>query len=248
MKIISIINNKGGVGKTTTVQNLAAGLIRKNFTVGLIDFDSQANLTSSFEYQPKTDLRTVLETQIPLTQEFFSQTKVKNTYLLPNLKNTSSSLFNAFNDIDRPFLLKNVLKHDLFDWILIDTPPNLDIQTFNGIIASDYILVPVEYDIYSIQGLNELFENVEKIKQRANPNIKILGILITQVDQRSSINVPIQEKLDKDFAKYLLKSTIRTNTQFRIAQAFKSDIFSHGDLKGIEDYNNLTSEIIKLTT
>ena len=246
MVTISVVNNKGGVGKTTTVHNIGVGLANEGYKVGLIDFDSQANLSMTLKFEHKTDLKTALLKRKALEISDFSQTlDNENLYILPNLKDTTSQMFAEFSDIERLDALRNILTLLDFDFLLIDTPPNLDIQTYNSMITSNYILVPVEYDIYSVSGLKVLVENIDKIKARMNPNLELLGILVTKVDERESINKPIHDILKRDFDEKVFKTFIHTNKQFKHAQVNRLNIFNFRDRKGSNDYHKLTKEILK---
>ncbi len=248
MKIISIVNNKGGVGKTTITQNIGVSLAKQGLKTALIDFDAQANLSFSIKHTPNLDLKTLLLKRKPVSIREFSKTEYENLYLLPNKKDVNSSTFNNFNHGEQPFVFSDILKElKDFDYILIDTAPALDVPTFNAMIASDFVIVPVEYDIYSAIGLTVLHENITSAK-RMNPNLDILGILPVQVDERMKINKAMQEPLEKNFGNKVFKNTIRTNVKFKQAQAEQKDIFSFeknkGESRGSTDIENLTLEIL----
>ena len=244
-KIISIINNKGGVGKTTSTQNIACGLNQKGYSVGMVDFDPQANLTSSTQIlEEKIDLRTALLAKKPLTKSDFSTTSRDNLFIIPNKQDTNSKIFAQFEIFEQTSILKNILKNDLFDFLIIDTPPNLDLQTYNTIVASHYLLIPVELEVFSIQGLQNIFDRVAQITSGGFSITQILGIFITQLDRRQSLNEPAQVKLDKDFKDKIFQSVIRVNSEFKKSQALKKDIWAYGDKKGIDDYTALIDELL----
>jgi chromosome partitioning protein len=261
MPIISIINNKGGVGKTTITQNLAIYFAQKGFTTGLIDFDSQANLSFSIPHTPNLDLVSLIQKRQPVGKSEFSQTEYENLYILPNEKDINSSVFNQFNTGDQPFVFKDIISQTKdFDYIFIDTAPALDIPTFNALVASDYLIIPVEHDIFSAIGLSILYDNI-KSAQRLNPKLQVLGILQTQVTERSKMKKEMQEPLEKNFGKVVFETQIRTNVKFRQAQAERKDIFAYEKVtddqkkflgikigkpenKGSEDMENLSNEII----
>lgn len=244
MKIVSIINNKGGVGKTTLVQNLSVGLARKGFKVGLIDFDPQANLSSVFGHEPKATLREILSEGKKITTASFSPTYQHNLFIIPNLKDISVKMFGFLSFQDEKTILKDRLGKIDFDFLFIDTPPNLELQTINSMIASDFILIPVKYDIFSLQGIVTVKEYFEKTKQSINQKLEILGIVATNVDERESMNSPIRAKLESIFGDKYLKSSIKVNTKFKHAQIQRQDVYAIGDLKAISDFESLISEIL----
>jgi chromosome partitioning protein len=261
MPIISVINNKGGVGKTTTVQNLGVFFSKKGLKTALIDFDSQANLSFSIAHTPNIDLVSVIQKGTPMNIFSFSDTPYSNLHILPNNRDINSSVFNAFSPGDQPFVFKDLVKECTdFDIILVDTAPTLDIPTFNALVASDYVIIPVEYDIYSAIGLNVLYENITSA-QRLNPDLQVLGILATQVHANSKMRREMEQPLHTRFNNQVFDSKIRTNTKFRQAQAEQQDIFTYEkvndsagkifgikigkyETKGSEDIANLGEEIL----
>jgi len=249
MQIISIINNKGGVGKTTITQNLGVCMARKGYKTAVIDFDAQANLSFAIQHTPNKDLKTLLLAKTPLGFKDFSPTVYENLSILPNNKDINSALFNALNPAEQIFILKDILKNlNHFDFVFIDTAPNLDIPTFNAMIASKYVLIPVEYDIFSAVGLSVLYENITSAK-RANENLMVLGVLTTQVHEGRKINKEMRHPLIKHFGDVLLKTVIRTNEKFKQAQAEQTDIFTYEsdflEKRGSEDIDNLSKELLK---
>jgi chromosome partitioning protein len=244
MKVISIINNKGGVGKTTLVQNLAVGLARKGYRVGMIDFDPQANLSSVFRHENQENLRDVLSENKKITTRTFAETYQPNLYIIPNLKDITVKVFNFIKFFDEKRILKDKLGEIDLDYVFIDTPPNLELQTINSMVASDYILIPIKYDIFSLSGLANVKEFLDQVKEHINPNLEILGIVATHVDDRESINEPIKNQVESVFQDKLLNTTIRINTRFKHAQIQKTDVYSMTDLKSMTDFENLIKEIL----
>jgi len=245
MKTISIINNKGGVGKTTTTHNLGVSLARRGFKVALVDFDPQANLSFLVEHSQGLDLRTALTAMKALDLSDFSTTNITNLYILPNNSDVDSELFDSINAMQRLTLLKKILSNNPFDFVFIDTPPTLDHQIFNCFVASDYVLIPVEYEILSAMGLQKLMENFETAKEESNPNLELLGILVTKLDQRFSMNDAMASELKKAYQEKVFNTTIRTNTKYKQGQALQQDIYSMQDKKGMEDFDGLVDEILQ---
>jgi len=245
MKTISIINNKGGVGKTTIVQNLGVSLAKKGYKVGLIDFDPQANLSSVFNIEPLSDLRSVLSEDKKITTESFSETYLKNLFILPNFKDVNVKMFGILPKFfDDKRILKDKLGEINFDFLIIDTPPNLELQTINSLAVTNYVLIPIKYDIFSFDGLMTVRDYIEQVKHHMNENLEVVGIIPTHVDERESINESIKEGVENIFGDKLLKSSIRINTKFKHAQIQKKDIYSITDLKSISDFEKLTKELL----
>ena len=249
MNIISVINNKGGVGKTTITQNLGISLAKKGYRVGLIDFDAQANLGYAIKHKLNKDLGTLLIEKKQISISDFSLTEYKNLFILPNNKDINSALFGRMNPTEQLFVLKNMLKSlNTLDFIFIDTAPNLDIPTFNALIASNYVLIPVEYDIFSAIGLAVLYDNINSAKE-VNQTIEVLGVITTQVHEGRKINKEMQVPLNKHFGNVLFKTAIRTNEKFKQAQAEQMDIFTFeknfSEKRGSEDMDNLSKELLK---
>ena len=248
MNIISIINNKGGVGKTTITQNLGICMARKGYKTAVIDFDAQANLSYSIKHTLNKDLGSLLLKKTPITLEDFSVTEYKNLYILPNDKDINSALFARMNPADQLFALKNILKDlDTFDFIFIDTAPNLDTPTFNALIASNHVLIPVEYDIFSAIGIAVLYDNINSAKQ-VNADLNVLGVITTKVHKGRKINNEMQAPLIKHFKEVVFNTSIRTNEKFKQAQAEQTDIFtfesSFSEKRGSEDMESFSKEVI----
>jgi len=248
MDIISVINNKGGVGKTTLTQNIGVWLASQGYTIALVDFDSQANLSFSIPHTPNLDLSTLLLKRQPITLVEFCQTKYENLYLLPNKQDINSSIFNQFPTGDQPFAFQDIIK-DLegVDFVLVDTAPSLDVPTFNTLIASNYVLIPVEYDIYSAMGLSVLQDNIRSA-QRINQNLQILGILPTQVHPQAKLNKQMSEPLKNRFNDQVFETVVRTNVKFKQAQVEKTDIFAYekanNEDRGSSDIEAIGKEIL----
>ncbi len=251
MKIISVIQNKGGVGKTTIIQNLAICLAtQKSKKVGLIDSDSQANLSFVVKNKSKRDLKNLLINQEPITINDFSETDYNNLSIIPNKKDINSALFNSIsaNPLEQILSFKNIVE-DIkgLDYLIIDTPPALDTQTLSVMIASHHIIIPIAYDVFSAIGLSELNKNI-KSAQKMNKELDILGILLCKVHEGRIINKEMSKPLKDNFGDKLFKSTIKINTKFQQSQLRQTDIFSFEKSdwlkKGSKDILSLTKEIL----
>lgn len=248
MKIISIINQKGGVGKSTTALSLGAGLSVKGYNVLFIDLDAQGNLT--YALGAKSNGPTVFDL---LTSDL----KVKDVMLSYGkyyLISSSSSLAIADNVITqtgKEYRLKEKLNNmDVkFDYVIIDTPPALGILTVNALTASYGALVPAQADIFSLQGISQLYDTLQAVKKYCNPSLKVMGILLTRYNNRSIISRDVAEMIQdaaKNLDTKLYSTKIRENTAIKESQARKQNIFEYAPKCNASiDYNNLLEEILK---
>lgn len=243
MPIISICSNKGGVGKTTSVQNIGVYLAKKGYKVAMIDLDAQANLSIAQSNTKSFDLSTALEKGTILTIENFARTNVENLFILPNNKNVSSDAFIADDQIKKFLILKKIIPTKLFDFIFIDTPPALEMPTFNALVASDYVLIPIKHDRFSAEGLNTLLENVESAKM-INPKLEVVGVFGTFAELQTNLARSMTEVLQNKYPDLILKTSIRKNIKFSEAQLEDKSIFEIVDERGTEDYKNLAEELL----
>jgi len=255
-KTISFVNQKGVVGKTTSVINIAACLAEKNVRVLIIDMDPQANTTQV--YAPITDnddsmYNLLLQnSQKPQSIESLKkETYIKNVDLLPANVLLSSAELDLVTKKNREFILKNILKenHDIcknYDYILIDCQPSLGLLTLNSIIASDYLMIPLHADIFSLTGLELITETMRKIQTIYEANTTILGFFFTQVNKKEALFNEAFELCLENYPKQLFKSFINSSETIDQANATgQSVIHLSPQSNPSKDYRELTIELLK---
>lgn len=246
MKIITIANHKGGVGKTATTQNVGAGLSRIGFKTLLIDLDAQANLSVSFGINnAEKSIYEALRGEIGLPVYSIRE----NLYIVPSNLNLSAIEIELLTQAGRDFFLKTLIdkvKAD-YDFILIDCPPSIGVLTINALTASDNVIIPMEAHFLAVQGIQKLYEVIDIVKLRLNQHLRVLGILITKYDNRKILEREIREAIKTAPDNFVFNTQIRTNISIAEATYKGQDIFEYAPTsKGAEDYNNLVCEILKL--
>lgn len=244
--ILTITNQKGGVGKSTTAQCLSIGLAQKNKKVLLIDFDPQRNLTFCFNLlNNEYTILDVLRGNCNIKQAIHSTNGI-------NIIPSDIELNNADNEFTKsPMILKDVLneiKND-YDFIIIDTPPTLSSITYLSLIASDNLIIPLNADIFGIQGLTTLANKINIIKQGSNPSLNITGILLTKFNERTILNRDVKEYIEnvaKQLDTKLFKTYIRESVAVRESQLKKQCVLEYSPKNNVsKDYLNFINEFLK---
>lgn len=249
-KIISIVNQKGGVGKTTTAINLASYLSEKNKKVLLLDLDPQGNCTSGSGIDDTQIEGTIYDLLMGTEslKECVYPTPFKNLHILPSNRHLAGAEVELVNLVSRETLLKDKI-HPLlqyYDYIIIDCPPSLGLLTINALVASHKTIIPLQCEYYALEGLANLLNTIEMIKEAYNPDLSIGGILLTMFDIRTSLNKEVALNAKKHFKDLMFKTIIPRNIRLTEAPSHGLPIALYNpQSKGAAAYNHLAMEVIK---
>jgi chromosome partitioning protein len=246
-KIISLLNHKGGVGKTTSTINIGAGLVELGKKVLLIDLDPQANLTLSLgvNRQPYTIYEAMRG-----ESELVPYTIRENLDVVTSILDLSGAEMELINEAGREFILRELFDpiKDDYDFIIIDCPPSLGLLTLNALTSSDYVYIPLQTEFLALQGLAKLKQVIQKVKLRLNKKLQIAGVFATMYDSRKVLNRDVVETIHKYFGPLVFNTKIRDNVSLAEAPAQRKDIFQYSKSSaGAKDYLALCQEILERT-
>lgn len=247
--ILAIANQKGGVGKTTTALNLAAALALRGKRTLLIDLDPQANSSMSY-----LDLRTIEKGVYdvfiePTTafQDIIRPTALENLSVAPARISLAKLESRLVGELDAPFRLKDQLAR-LTDYthVVIDCPPALGLLTVNALVAATHLLIPIQSSYFALEGTDDLLETIEKVRQRPNPALKILGVVITMHDRRTALGRDIREQISKVFGDKVFRTVISKSVRLEESPAYRESIFTFApESSGASEYYSLCEEVIE---
>ena len=248
--IVAIANQKGGVGKTTTAVNLAAALAMRGKRTLLIDLDPQANSSISF-----LDLRTITRSTYDAIAEptcaladVIRQGPIENLFIAPARIGLAKLEARLVGELDAHFRLKDKIQalNGNFANIVIDCPPALGLLTVNALVAATHLLIPIQSSYFALEGTDDLLETIEKVRQRPNPALRILGVVITMHDKRTALGRDIREQIQKVFGGKVFDTVIAKSVRLEESPAYKESIFTFApDSSGATDYYSLCEEVIE---
>jgi len=247
-RIIAVVNQKGGVGKTTTAVNLSAALAALGKRVLLCDFDPQANATSGMGVDKNTASPNVYDVLINGDEPARAVTHTKYGDVLPSNKALAGASVEMIGIDNRERLLKNVLDGlaENYDYIFIDCPPSLELLTVNALCAAGSLLVPVQCEYYALEGITDLLSTVRLIKRRLNPALSLEGVLLTMFDSRTNLSLQVAEEVKRHFPGQVYATVIPRNVRVSEAPSHGKPVSAYDPLsRGAEAYAALAKELVE---
>lgn len=249
-KVIAVSNQKGGVGKSTTVVNLAAVFGSKGKKVLIIDFDPQGNTTTSFGIRKKSVRNTIYEVLMEECSAFEAvvATEYRGVSMIPTTQKLSGAAVSLMTMKDKAKKLRNALEQarEFYDYIFIDCPPTLDMLTINALVAADSVIIPLQCEFLSLEGLAELNNTIKRVQKAYNPDLKIEGILFTMYVERYKVTGQIVKEVKKYFSDCVFDTVIPRNIALSEAPSFGMPVIYYDKkAKGSKAYEALAKEIAK---
>ncbi len=249
-RVLAVVNQKGGVGKTTTAINLSAGLAIEGLRCLLIDCDPQANSTGGYGFardEERDSTYDVLLGEATIASAAL-QTEIETLRLVPSSKNLIGANVELIQVERRAYRLKDavdVVRAD-YDYILLDCPPALDLLTLNSLVAADRLLVPMQAEYFALEGISELMNTLERVREAFNPGLEIEGVLLTMYDDRTNLAQQVTENLREFFKEKLLKTVIPRNVRLAEAPSYGKPVLLYDPKsRGAESYTALTHELLQ---
>ena len=255
MKRIAVINQKGGVGKTTTTVNLGASLARRGHKVLLLDMDPQANLTVHVDKRPDLESNTLtnlLVEDVPL-KDLVQPTGMPNLFVVPSDTSLAGVEQVLANRIGRETILREAVevfekKHGDFDFLFLDCPPSLGVLSANALVAASHVVIPMQAEYLSLQGMAKLMEVIMLVQKRLNPALAVALVLPCMLDSRTNLSNEVLREIEQYFGTQLARTRIRNNVKLAEAPSFGRTIFEHApDSNGARDYESFANEFLVMT-
>lgn len=249
-KIISVANQKGGVGKTTTSVNLSTLLAKRGKKVLLIDADPQGNATSGVGMDKNTELSVydlIISDEVE-SKDTIQKTEIKNLYICPSNISLAGAEVELVSMMSREYRMKEKLESikDKFDYIIIDCPPSLGLITLNSFTASDSVLIPVQCEYYALEGLGQLINTINLVKRHLNKDLEVEGALLTMYDIRTNLSNQVVKEVNKYFENKVYKTVIPRNVKLSEAPSYGMPISIYDPRsKGAKSYDKFVKEFLK---
>ena len=249
-KIVAVVNQKGGVGKTTTVINLAAALVEQKYKVLIVDIDPQGNATSGcgiLKNQVKSTIYDVLVNNQTI-KDVIKQAKNEKIDVIPSNMNLAGTEVELINTKQREFILKKQLDsiEQEYDYIFIDCPPAVNILTINALTASNSVLIPMQCEYYALEGLSQLVQTIGLVKKNTNTKLVLEGILFTMYDSRTNLSFQVVKEVETHFSSIIYNTKITRSVRLSEAPSFGMSCISYDSKsKGTEQYKQFTMEFLE---
>lgn len=251
MKVVSIFNQKGGVGKTTTNINLAAYIALRGHKVLVIDIDPQGNTSSGFGINKENLTNTTYElllTDVAIKDVIISVEQIENLDIVPSNMDLAGADLELGGMENRESILKRKIEEirDLYDYLIIDCPPSLGLLTINALTASDTVFIPMQCEYYALEGISQLIKTIQKVKKGLNKNLEIEGVVLTMFDSRRNLQLQVAEELKSYFGELVYENSIPRNIRLAEAPSFGLPIALYDPkAKGAEAYSDLADEFLR---
>ncbi|MBI2463255.1 MAG: ParA family protein [Candidatus Spechtbacteria bacterium] len=252
-KVITLCNQKGGTGKTTTAVNLGVYLAAKGKRTLLIDLDPQANATSALSLQPHRISPNLYHSLVGgvLPEDIVRETGIFGYHVFPSSPDLAGASVELVTQKNREFRLYDIVSRlrNVYDFILIDCPPSLGLLTLNGLVAADEVIIPVQCEYYAMEGLGQILETVDLIRDNLQRDVKVMGALLTMYDKRNRLARYITKELRRNFPGYVFDAVIPRNVSLAEAPGYGKTIFQFDpDSQGARAYQQFADEVIKVSS